>query len=382
MSCDISCETLSIVTDNVNVVLAVITAPTGNSSSGSTGGGLAFVTVPDLASSNNSVSIGVATGGSPIVASVVVYNQQLWTGGSNASSSGGGGGSGSSTTAIYSDVVSVTVVAVSNGSSTATLPVFVANLSSSVGSSAAVNVQVFRHNCTKGRVEAVSFLCAAAKIYFNLTCSGLADAVLSRRCPVPEQQCSIVDLSTRSVQSNRYCQVGAVVNNVVSCRCGGSAAQNGSALGSGAAVSLAITVQYSSGTIAGAFSVASASLTADIAEQSSLLFIAFGGLWAAAIVLVGAHYQRRRRQASRRAVAKVAALSVGVGVGEKAGGEAGRFAQCFESFVARLLPEVFRRQSVLQRLWLSLQRQLLVKLVRTAFFASPARRPGGGDDEA
>eukprot|EP01033_Poteriospumella_lacustris_P013595 gene13595-9734_t len=65
-----------------------------------------------------------------------------------------------------------------------------------------------------------------------------------------------------------------------------------------------------------------------------------------------------------RAVAKVAALSAGDGGGggEKAGGEAGRFAQCFESFVARLLPEVFRRQSVLQRLWLSLQRQLLVKL--------------------
>lgn len=134
------------------------------------------IAIPD---SKSFVSIGSTGGNDGAIVSVVQLDASLWTLTGNASSAS----SASTAPILASNVISIKMTFAAN-TSVAVIPPFTANLSVSPVSSEA---PLFEHNCTVGVEEHVSFLCPESFIWFNLTCSGKAHAVMRRRCPVAQR---------------------------------------------------------------------------------------------------------------------------------------------------------------------------------------------------
>lgn len=194
---------------------------------------------------------------------------------------------------IVSDVVSVKLAVVTNGSSTTTtLPSFVANISLTDNSTKSSNV-VFTHNCTVGLVESVSFLCPGSLMRYNLTCSGKTAVRVHRQCPVAQKVCNVLNMQTLSVMSTDFCTATQSSGGYVVCSCGLSnntkSTSASTILATGGSVNVAVMTQYIAGdfgTIGGSGGVS----VSAFAQQSSSIFIVFGCLWGFGVILMVFHY--------------------------------------------------------------------------------------------
>ena len=360
-----SLQSVSIKLENVNMVLAVIATPALRtaSNSSSTAQSYTYLPLPELDATNSTVSIGVLATGNPLIASVVVYDASLWKG-NNVANNNDTASSSSSATMIYSDIVSLRVLTISRNSSTPQLilPTFIANLTSAFGTSSTTSmtkIDTFHHNCTLNQAETVLFLCKASGIIFNLTCSGLSSAKVRRSCPIPQQQCSVVNTKTQTITDSDYCRLTGVVGNVVSCKCGkedNSGNSSSSTLDMiDATINLAISVQYKVNTIQGSIAVASDALSSNVLQTSSLILTTYSVLWGVMILLLIIRYLLRRK---RMSIVQDAPTTLVVDFQED------QFFQV-KKYLHKVLPKVYHKQRVIHRLWECLQEEhLLIRICK------------------
>lgn len=285
-------KTVQSITDDVKVSVSLINVAGKNSSNNAT------IFLPPISIPDSQTTVGVAvpggvgSNGGTVVVSVTEYNKDLFK---NQSKNSTATNSNGLPTVIQSDIVGVKVDIVSkNGSTSTQLPAFVANMSVDEALSS-LSAPIFRHNCTVGKKESVSFLCPDSNMLYNLTCSGKSAAIVKRQCPVPQTVCNVLNLQTATVISSDYCQAVKASTGFVVCYCGlsrlnSSSSTASSIIASGGTVNVAVMTQYVTGdfstTVANAASISSGSFAA----KSSAVFIAFGCIWAVGVVAMGVHY--------------------------------------------------------------------------------------------
>lgn len=263
-------SSITVVSDTVRVTVSVVSFD--NTSS-------ATIAVPD---SKSTVSINSPESGSNALISVVEYDASIW--GRGGSSNSTNSTTTSKTPTLSSDILSLRVSYLGNDSNPV-LPSFVANLSVS----GTTHSQIFKHNCTVGKKEFISFFCIDAKMTMNLTCSGKVAASVHRTCPVAQRSCSVLSAKTQSISSSDYCHAASTSSGSIICKCGFSGKNSSvSSILEGGAVNLAITTQFSaSANIGGSIAIAASSFGGNIAQKSSTVFAVFGCLWGMGCLLVG-----------------------------------------------------------------------------------------------
>lgn len=102
---------------------------------------------------------------------------------------------------VISDVISIQVTNSLNPNNVI-LPSFMASVA--VSNFGDFVPPVLRHNCTIGVMEHQYLLCPESFVLINLTCSGLAAAIVHRRCPVPQRVCNLLSLTDLTVANDNY----------------------------------------------------------------------------------------------------------------------------------------------------------------------------------
>lgn len=223
-----------------------------------------------------SIAMGAVGNGSSLSIAVMTLDSSLFHNSLNGSADGA--------PVLASDVLRIQVSS-NDGTSSSSAPSFVATLN--VEDEDGFVVPILQHNCTVGERSVRSLLCPESLVLMNITCSGLAAASVHRRCPVPKRVCNILNLNDLSVVSNNYCRAVSSSGGAITCECGldkSAAGRNSSTelsglLGDGGAVNLAVMTNYVAGDFGGTLVAGSASISANIAEQSVIVMVTFGLLW-------------------------------------------------------------------------------------------------------
>lgn len=190
---------------------------------------------------------------------------------------------------LASNVIAISVMAVSSNMSlsTAILPKFEASLSLSSRANADEEMSSLHHNCSVGVADTASGLCRSSQVWLNVTCSGKSFAMVKRSCPVFHHVCTVLNLADNTIASTDYCQTITTGRGLVNCRCGfdASSARNSSQMlaGLNSKVSVAALESYSSSAIDSSVVQVVTPVVGDITD-SVLVFVAFGGVWAVGIM--------------------------------------------------------------------------------------------------
>lgn len=282
-----SSQTIQIIFDGVRYSLALMKSPnsTGNATV------IAFLPTISIPNSQNTINIASpSTNGGSSIVTVIQYDLSSLANSSNSQTA-------ALVQKLLSDVISVKVVLASNASAPV-LPNFVANLSISDDGStdySGLSTPVFAHNCTIGVKETVLFNCIDSNVLMNLTCSGKAIAVVRRKCPIPRRVCNVLSLRESAVSDGDYCEASQVSGSSVVCRCGfgsksNASSSSGSVIGPGGSVSVAVMTEYVAGDFSGTVSIAVGVSSADVARESSTIFMVFGCLWGIGGIVMFVHF--------------------------------------------------------------------------------------------
>jgi hypothetical protein len=213
--------------------------------------------------------------------------------------------SGSSTTPkLNSNLVTVEVTYTkSNGStSTATLPSFEATVDLIDKTYSTVETTTLEHNCTIGEVSTGSLFCRQSHVWLNVTCTGKAASTIRRSCPVSRTVCTVVNVQSGSVASEDYCQAVVYGSGSVLCRCGYGTTTNSTAalLALNGKVTVAAFSSFVAGDLDASVGVIATPLSGDVAAKSMLVFVTFGGLWTAGVLILAAMVYRTPKAAFGR----------------------------------------------------------------------------------
>lgn len=245
-------------------------------------------------SSNNAIS-------DNLVVSVTQFDRALALQGVNNTATN----TGMSESKLLSNIVSVRISAINQSSqalSVGSRPVFTANISLvDDGSEDEYNADpvVLNHHCLAGHVEQVHLLCEDSKVWLNLTCSGLAEAVVTKSCPVRRRVCNVVNVATLTVTDREYCITISTSARYVQCSCGleafasntNSTTEGGKVRGSAdPSVSVAVMSEYVASDLTGTVSMATTLSGSSLAEQSAVIFATLGGIWLAGIMCILLHF--------------------------------------------------------------------------------------------
>lgn len=213
--------------------------------------------------------------------------------------------SGSSTTPkLNSNLVTVEVTYTkTNGStSTATLPSFEATVDLIDKTYSAVEATTLELNCTIGEVGTGSLFCRQSHVWLNATCTGKATSTIRRSCPVSRTVCTVVNVQSGSVASEEYCQAVVYGSGSVLCRCGYGTTTNSTAalLALNGKVTVAAFSSFVAGDLDASVGVIATPLSGDVAAKSMLVFVTFGGLWTAGVLILVAMVYRTPKAAFGR----------------------------------------------------------------------------------
>lgn len=213
--------------------------------------------------------------------------------------------SGSSTAPkLNSNLVTVEVTYTKrNGStSTATLPSFEATVDLIDKTHSTVETTALEQNCTIGEVSTGSLYCRQSHVWLNVTCTGKATSTIRRSCPVSRTVCTVVNVQSGSVASEDYCQAVVYGSGSVLCRCGYGTTTNSTAalLALNGKVTVAAFSSFVAGDLDASVGVIATPLSGDVAAKSMLVFVTFGGLWTAGVLILAAMVYRTPKAAFGR----------------------------------------------------------------------------------
>jgi hypothetical protein len=289
---------LQVTTETIKAIVGLLQIPTTNNTVGrnntSNSSYIAIsISIPD---SSSTLVLSLDSTATSAVLSVVQFDRNYLKSLANSQNSSSGSTSGNSAIdRILSDILSVKITLTnSSGGVKVSLPSFVANISVD-SPSVPSSVTMFRHNCSMGKPEKVSFVCPESKVILNLTCSGLASANVRRKCPIPKQVCSLLNMNDLSVANDEYCQAEQSASGYLTCKCGFSTNGNSSAgaaaiIASGGAVNVAVMTEFVAGDFGTTVGIAGSVSSSAFAEQSSAVFVVFGVLWCVGLIMMGANY--------------------------------------------------------------------------------------------
>lgn len=344
-------QVLQLLSEYVKLSVALISLPSTSNTTSSNSSGSSFLPTVTLPGSTSSVSVvnGGGSSGGSVVVSVALFNSSILKGANQSSNAAALSG------ALKSDILTVKVDYSTNKSFA--VPAFVANLSVS-SSTSNYSHQMLVHNCSVGVQEVISVHCRDANVVMNLTCSGKAEAVVRRDCPVPQQVCNVLNLKDFSVaDSGDYCKATQTGAYVI-CSCGlDSQSQNSSTavgkavLANQGAVAVAVMTEYVAGDFSGTVSIAGSVSTSDVAQQSITVFATFGVIWGIGTIIIGVYLfspsdlgrNGKRKKGSSIRVKKRHQLGMLNHVYS--------LHKHVEEYVLSIVPSVYRPHSWLFRLW-------------------------------
>jgi hypothetical protein len=260
---------------------------------------------------------------------------------------------------LVSDVITLQIsLATQNGSTVkSVLPEFQLNLSLVLPSTGDLDglkpsgepvLSWLEHNCTRGKAETVSIRCSQSRVQLNVTCSGTADSIIRRQCPVSRTVCSVLDLEANRVVSNDYC-VATVVGSSVQCKCGidqTNTNTTNSILALKGRITVAAFSSFVAGDLDSSVAVSAVGLSGDIATQSAAVLATFCCLWGVGLLFMGIQVTWRADSSVSRKMkgwwsaasgitmpSKVAALSVRNVPSER---------ELFLHYVLDLLPPIYK----------------------------------------
>lgn len=282
-----STQVIQLALDNVRYALALNLASQQNTTQNSSS--VVYFPTISIPNSQNTLSVvNNAGAGSGALISVVEYDLSALFGSNSTASDT----ANSLVQSILSNIISIKVVYTTN-TSQAVLPTFSANFSLISGSntSSSIITGMLEHNCTVGEKETVSFYCADSNVRMNLTCSGLAAAVVRRKCPVPRRVCNVLNLQQGEVNSEEYCVAVQSSASSVTCKCGYGSAGNSSSSSAGIIgptgdVSVAVMTEYVASDFVNTVSITGKISGGSVSGGSLAVFLVFGSFWGLGILVI------------------------------------------------------------------------------------------------
>jgi len=248
---------------------------------------------------------------------------------------------------VNSDIISIQIINL-DGSGEIILPVFTTNMSYTPQN---YHNQIFNHTCSEGIIEQIQYYCTDAQITFNLTCSGSLNAQIIRECPLPKQDCSVIDITEQTVRSNDYCKASNMSGSNIVCNCGYS--QNSLNMSGLNSVDVAITTSYSGGYFG---MTVSGSVNGDqFVQNSSTIFLLFGGLWGCSFCIVLFNYTdnienhkfKKKIKPTPQHKSHKTVLPENLIVSN----QHHEFYTLFEKYIRRALPAEFETRDFFDRFW-------------------------------
>lgn len=375
---------LQLVLSNIRITIALSKLLQDLSSNGNTGT-LTFLPPISIPGSPNTISVvdnRTSSSGSALV-SVAEYDLQMYL--RNISSASGT--NAAALEKILSNIVSISVAYTSN-TSKPVLPIFVANVSLIPGRDIVSTNQapaVFEYNCSFGVEETVSFMCVDSNVRMNLTCSGRAEAVVKRKCPVPRRVCNVLNLQTASVVSDDYCVAVISSATSVTCRCGFDALQQGknssvslgSIAGPGGAVAVAVMTEFVASDFVNTVSFSGGISGGAVSGDSLVVLFVFGSFWGFGLLLIGLRLfqssdtskgdkadggKRKQRHRASEALATASSYGYWASAGQeedllKVPAKLSLSRRTLRHYIVSVLPTVLRPSPWIRRLWQTLLRR-------------------------
>jgi ABC-type multidrug transport system fused ATPase/permease subunit len=266
---------------------------------------------------------------------------------------------------ILSDLIRIQIIDTNNTNQNILSP-FSANLSYSYKQYIPL---IFNYTCIQGIQESIIFDCVDSKTTFHLFCSGSITTQIIRDCPIPKQECSVIDISNKEVSNNEYCKAQNITNTNVQCLCGYSDYQFN--INNSDSVNIAITTSYQNGYFG--LSVSGKINQTNIAEKSWIIFLLFGCLWSLGIIVSIFHlytitnkYKIKRKKPEKEVIYKKDhKISTSNQYYIKLSNKEKEFCLLFQKYIQSIIPEEFDNYS-LSNFWNYVwKHHLILKIIKS-----------------